>query len=350
MKTLIKIFILFLAMSNTEMAIASIPAPTGNATQYFCDAESLTLADAAIFNTAGYTEIYWYDNADQTGSAIDPNTVVVDGAVYYAFQAVDPTAESLEITFNLESDIPMSTGDSTQYTCDGGSRTLSDLSVFNTGSFTEIFWFSDTNQTTPLPSNTVLDGTTYYAFQGIGSCAVALEVTVELVPPIPAPTGDSNQYFNEGSGFTLADAAVYNTGTFDSIYWFSSSTQEGGSEVDPFTDINDGDVYYAFQGIGCGCGCVLHLEVTFHMIPIGIADYQKTAISIYPNPVVDYMNIKTNQTIDSVKLYNLQAQVVDFTYTISDGELQLDLSNCQSGIYFVKIKTDKLTSTYKVIK
>jgi hypothetical protein len=65
-------------------APTTIPAPTGNATQYFCDAESLTLADAAVFNTAGYNDIIWHDTADQTGSAIDSNTEVMSGDTYYA--------------------------------------------------------------------------------------------------------------------------------------------------------------------------------------------------------------------------------------------------------------------------
>jgi len=346
MKTLIKIFVLFLAMSSTEIAVASIPRPTGNATQIFCDAESLTLADAVLFNTTGYTEIYWYDNADQTGSAIDPNTVVADGAIYYAFQAVDPTAEEKEVTFELNSAIPAPFGDSTQSYCSEETLSLAEMAVFNSTGFEFLYWFLDTDQTMPIPMGTLIeDGVTYYAFQGIGSCAMALEVTVEIFPPIPAPTGNPDQYFNKGEDYRLTDAEVYNTAGYNNVYWYDDPNQT--TLIDPNTLVEDGDIYYAFQGMGC---CVYSLQVTFHMIPIGVEDFQKTAISIYPNPVADFMNIKTNQTIDSVKLYNLQAQVVNFTYTISDGELQLDLSNCQAGIYFVKIKTDELTKTYRIIK
>jgi hypothetical protein len=283
------------------------------------------------------------------------DTLIEDGVTYYAFQGIGTCAVALEVVIEILPTIPAPDGDTEQFFCYEETWTLNDVVANNNNGYTQIFWYAD-YACGPVgdpinPTTIINDGDVYYAVQGDnGCCPIPLEVNILIPEPYPAPTGDPDQYFNEGSEFVLGEAAVYNTGTFDDIYWFTDAEQMG-DPVDFDTIVEDNDVYYAFQAYcACGCNLALPLQVTFHMIPIGIADYQNNAISIYPNPVADFMNIKTNQTIDSVKLYNLQTQIVDFTYTISDGELQLDLSNCQSGIYFVKIKTDELTKTYRIIK
>jgi len=96
--------------------------------------------------------------------------------------------------------IPAPVGYSPQSFCqqaDGSFPfTLADLEVFNTTGYTEIFWFADANQNTALPmSANVEDGITYFAFQAIGADALYLEVLIEMTPYMPAPTGDSEQYF-----------------------------------------------------------------------------------------------------------------------------------------------------------
>jgi hypothetical protein len=431
----ISLYLLFV-LASTQLLFASelsIPAPIGDSTQTFCDAESLTLADAAIFNTSGYTDIYWYANADQSGSAIDLNTVVVSGDVYFAFQAVDPDATGKEVSFELISSIPAPTGDVIQSYCEMEGMVLADTAVFNTSGFDGIYWFSDSDQTNPLPMNTPIENAvTYYAFQGIGACASALEISITLEPqipapdgdpdpffcyeqtwtlndipltnnngytgiywyaeygcgpigppinpttiindgdvyyavqginaccplalevnihipdPQPAPTGDPDQYFNEGENLALADVAVFNTGSFDCIYWFTDMEQL--NLVDSSTYVNDGDVYYAFQAIcSCECQLALGLEVTFHMIPMGVDKY-RDMLQVYPNPVNHVFTV-FNKDIETIHIYNMQGQSVNFKVVKKTAKgLQLDLSQNQPGVYFVRIKTDQSNVSYKIIK
>ena len=188
------------ALAVTVQGETDIPAPTGAGTQAFCLADGQTLADLHVFNTTGFSSILWFADAGQT-TPLNPTTLLVDGTTYYAFQGVGSCAVALAVTVQGETDIPAPTGAGTQAFCLADGQTLADLHVFNTTGFSSILWFADAGQTTPLnPTTLLVDGTTYYAFQGVGSCAVALAVTVQGETDIPAPTGAGTQAFNYLTG------------------------------------------------------------------------------------------------------------------------------------------------------
>ncbi|TYB76448.1 T9SS type A sorting domain-containing protein [Bizionia myxarmorum] len=75
-------------------------------------------------------------------------------------------------------------------------------------------------------------------------------------------------------------------------------------------------------------------------------DYQVLeTVSIYPNPVSGILNIRTSQDIRSVALYDMLGK----TIIQETNAKQLDLSNYQSGIYLLKIVTDKGEITKKIV-
>lgn len=67
---------------------------------------------------------------------------------------------------------------------------------------------------------------------------------------------------------------------------------------------------------------------------------------VYPNPVVDVLNIETKSKIEKVKIVNMAGQVV--------GEFQnqksVDMSNLPSGLYIIYISTPDNLISKKVIK
>jgi Leucine-rich repeat (LRR) protein len=74
-----------------------------------------------------------------------------------------------------------------------------------------------------------------------------------------------------------------------------------------------------------------------------------THFTLYPNPVKDVLNLqsKDNTTINSIEIYNTLGQVV---LAIPNAVSAVDLSNLQSGNYFVKVNTDLGVSNTKFIK
>ena len=69
-------------------------------------------------------------------------------------------------------------------------------------------------------------------------------------------------------------------------------------------------------------------------------------ITLYPNPTNGLVRIEIpNQTIQNIKVYDLQGQLI-----IETIENQFDLSNLSNGTYFIKAKTKQATYDYKLIK
>ncbi len=62
----------------------------------------------------------------------------------------------------------------------------------------------------------------------------------------------------------------------------------------------------------------------------------KNQISIYPNPIVNNINIKTEAQLKSVEIYNMQGQVIKIGYNKN-----MDLSHLPPQTYLIHIITDK---------
>lgn len=82
---------------------------------------------------------------------------------------------------------------------------------------------------------------------------------------------------------------------------------------------------------------------------LGTQDMIKTKINYYPNPVVDNIYLNTEDTINSVEVYNIMGQKLA-TQTINDTNGIVNLSNLASGNYMVKVITDKATQNIKIVK
>lgn len=73
-------------------------------------------------------------------------------------------------------------------------------------------------------------------------------------------------------------------------------------------------------------------------------------LTLYPNPLIDrlYIEPKNSTQVRSIGIYNLQGQLIQSIPQVSN--VSVDVSNLPKGIYIVQVKTDKGTSTTKVVK
>lgn len=76
----------------------------------------------------------------------------------------------------------------------------------------------------------------------------------------------------------------------------------------------------------------------------------ETNFTLYPNPAKEVLNIKekSEMEVKSVSIYNTIGQIIMTTIHAENGEI--NVSNLQSGSYFIKVFTDKGSSTAKFIK
>lgn len=86
----------------------------------------------------------------------------------------------------------------------------------------------------------------------------------------------------------------------------------------------------------------------------GIEEYLQATISVYPNPVKDQLNISntSDSKIESVTISAINGQIVYSSPNVilSGNAESLDVSNYQSGMYIIEIKTTDDTIMKKFIK
>lgn len=77
--------------------------------------------------------------------------------------------------------------------------------------------------------------------------------------------------------------------------------------------------------------------------------FENNRVSLAPNPTEDWINIVSKDNMTSVELFDLQGRILEKVLT-NTASLRLDLSNRNSGIYFLKIKTSNGFRVEKIIK
>lgn len=189
--------------------------------------------------------------------------------------------------------------------------------------------------------------------------------------------------YHQSSAFVMDSLILYNSGSMDmffaqydaqgDIIW---ATNEGGNQMDisSCSSIDpNGNFFVAghfdSSEILFGQNCIDNegeldaFLVKFNMNSISVNVYQRgNFISIFPNPCDGKFYVKTNETFTNIDLlqttkfeiFNTQGEKVKTdiakTYNIkSDEGICFDLSDQASGVYFVKISSDRGVIHKKVI-
>jgi hypothetical protein len=73
-------------------------------------------------------------------------------------------------------------------------------------------------------------------------------------------------------------------------------------------------------------------------------------INIYPNPVNDRLYVETQTQTLTIEIYDVYGRLQDYKTTRLQGNVAIDVENLKSGIYFVKINTEKGNIVKRIIK
>ena len=71
----------------------------------------------------------------------------------------------------------------------------------------------------------------------------------------------------------------------------------------------------------------------------------EASFSVYPNPANDIVTITTSDNLQSIELFDVNGRTVSFT----EGSSQINVSELSSGIYLMKVNTDKGSATKKIV-
>lgn len=100
-----------------------------------------------------------------------------------------------------------------------------------------------------------------------------------------------------------------------------------------------------FNATGTSFSSELNVMISVETVDIDDETFQD--MLIFPNPATNFVNIQGTANIQQVELFNLEGQRVAAEY----GDVRtLSLEGLASGMYIMKVTSDKGTTTYKVSK
>ena len=70
-------------------------------------------------------------------------------------------------------------------------------------------------------------------------------------------------------------------------------------------------------------------------------------VSFFPNPVKNILSYNASSKVDEITFYSIIGKEV---YRDNSGKNDIDISNLNKGIYLLKVRSDKKTETYKIVK
>jgi len=79
---------------------------------------------------------------------------------------------------------------------------------------------------------------------------------------------------------------------------------------------------------------------------MAVNDIDKLNVSVYPNPVTDYLNIESDKKIESVSVYTIDGRLLLTTENMD----KINFSNYPKGNYILMINYGKMTKTIKVTR
>jgi len=116
-----------------------------------------------------------------------------------------------------------------------------------------------------------------------------------------------------------------------------------------------GPLNYSFTTIGN----IIYLDITntigevatFSASILNTSEFLDRAISIYPNPVGDFININSLDILEIkfLSIYDLQGRKVSNKNLVKSTE-EVNISELRSGVYILEVITNKGTLTKKIVK
>lgn len=154
---------------------------------------------------------------------------------------------------------------------------------------------------------------------------------------------------NYSGGFSLKDVTAENAelGTVAELGVAASGAYASNPSVGSFfkaemVDESTYDLYFYTMGHGYGLYRITTKTSNIENIEVG-----KKTMNIYPNLVLDDLNIKSSEPIKSVDIYTISGTKVWEVNINGSGFFTANVSSLASGVYFVRINNKEV---HKIIK
>jgi hypothetical protein len=83
---------------------------------------------------------------------------------------------------------------------------------------------------------------------------------------------------------------------------------------------------------------------------LSLGEYETdNSVKVYPNPAKDRVTITAASQVESIEVYDMQGRLLQ-SAIVNGTEVEMDVSSRNTGVYFVKVETDRGMKVEKVVK
>ena len=109
----------------------------------------------------------------------------------------------------------------------------------------------------------------------------------------------------------------------------------------------EGEANLVLRATSDGQTVDFEINAIMHFVYDGVDEYEMGTLSVYPNPAHEFIIVGVNQDlpIECVEVYNITGQKV-----VSSTETEINVSELESGIYFVRVTTEGKAVTKRFVK
>ena len=90
-------------------------------------------------------------------------------------------------------------------------------------------------------------------------------------------------------------------------------------------------------------------DYTINVASLAVSNVNKSQVKVYPNPVVDVLNIEAASKVSAVQVFDLTGKLVS-SHALNAVKNQVNLSKLTPGVYVVNIQTESGTQSVKIVK
>ena len=205
---------------------------------------------------------------------------------------------------------------------------------------------------------------TAFASGGMDLDAVGVIHDIEHFPPLPdEPPNIANPVddvifdeFPQSIDINL-DGVVSDPDDPDEsiIYSLVSNSNESGLSVSLIDHLmrltrlsgEEGETVLVLRAISDGQTIDFEINVVMHYVDDGVDEDEMEIISVYPNPAHDVIYVGANNglSVQRVEVFNITGQKV-----MSSAELVINVSELESGVYFVRVTADDRMVIRTIVK
>lgn len=80
------------------------------------------------------------------------------------------------------------------------------------------------------------------------------------------------------------------------------------------------------------------------------SNFELLQVIVYPNPASNKLFIDCNSSIDLIKIYDINGRVLNEIIDINKNQIQIDIDNLSSGLYFLEVNSDGKKDVVKFMK